>query len=120
MTVTTLPPLPDLITEMRRLAAERPDFVYVGPSGLMGACFNVHRDREGQPIPGQGCIIGRALTNLGYVFDVEQDGAGVDELYDWDDEKRLRWAARVQRKQDGGETWASAVATADAMMEVLS
>jgi hypothetical protein len=119
MTVTTLPPLADLVTEIRRLATERPDFVYSPPMPNSSACYNVHRDEYGRPIPGAGCIVGQAMTNLGYVFDSEEDGQGVDEFYDDDDPDLVVWAAKVQTRQDGGATWANAVAAADEYVRTM-
>jgi hypothetical protein len=129
--VSTLPALVDLVAKVREIAAAAPDYVYVRPTGdTSGPCYNVHRDTGGNIIPGQGCIIGRALTALGWMppppqeqnDEAPEDRSGVTTLY-WntvyaakaDDMARLQWLATVQGKQDGGATWSRAVAYADTL-----
>lgn len=111
MTVTTIPTIEQVIAEVRRLADEKPDFVYPRPPG--GSC-KYTPDNE-QP----GCIFGQALSALGWRFalpEIEGHGiAGALQRLNIDTPPRqTRWCAEVQIAQDGGQPWGEAVQLADA------
>lgn len=103
--------------EVSRLASENPDFVYQPPEGLSADegqdfCFYVHRDANGNPIKGQGCIIGQALAALGIEVDENWEGnsaASVVEHYTRCLSDEARYLNRVQRRQDHGQPWGVAV-----------
>lgn len=106
--------------EVRRLAAERPTYIYMETEDDDFACRYV--DEDGAP----GCIFGHALSNLGIsierlrVFDAfyetsdrETLGASIDRVME---ELRVRgsvWFFLVQEYQDRGFSWAEAVKAAD-------
>lgn len=116
----------DVVTEVRKLAAERPDFNYKAQPGLepsdMGGCSYVGRDRYDPE--GEGCIIGQALARLGVNHDdlVEREGnlasTAIQRLLgqvvtDVDDFDEDRWLDAVQGNQDAAHPWGIAVANAD-------
>lgn len=112
----------DLIREVRIIAAERPDFAYADQPGGDGTCSYFGRstsDHTGQP-----CIIGQAFKRLGY----EPEGLRFGELNEGQNPNintviqtwsipastpESMWLGRVQRKQDHGDNWGTAVANAD-------
>lgn len=112
-----------VIEEVRRLAAEQPDFVYSGQEGAVGECsyFGCATDNTS----GQACIVGQALANLnvdmsdlkrnedkGYGMDIGAalDVGVVDIPYA---EREAKWLGDVQYHQDRGESWAQAVELVD-------
>lgn len=114
-----------VVNEVRRLAAEQPDFVYVNPVDPENAdCLYVHNwGVLDQPVVG-GCIAGQALLNLGVpawkLHEEEYTSVGailskvgvtVDRGSDRDD---LDWLDNVQAKQDIKIPWGAAVTAADA------
>lgn len=111
-------------TELRKLAAEQPDFKYrTAPTDQFnestcsynGRCI----DDEGRPIGPEcsGCIFGQALQRLGWDDKVEL--AIMDDIVKLMSEVagvhlfRLGNWSRVQTTQDNGYTWAEAVAELD-------
>lgn len=116
--------LAKLETELRRLAAENPTYVYrSGPASTSGAgdaCFYVAGENH------DACIYGQALANLGVPekvlsradhSDLFGGGIGIRTLLD-----RIgvncynRYGerfSRVQDRQDRGHSWQSAVAALD-------
>ena len=104
----------DIINEVRRLAADNPDYIYVNPNGSeFSQCVYIH-DGKGS------CIVGRALVNNG--FDPEKvaqyEGATADEMLVVLGIKEAIdfgqvWLDRVQALQDNGTPWADAVEEAD-------
>lgn len=100
----------ELISEVCRLAAERPDFVYERP--VEGSeCQYIHEGDE------PGCIFGHALLNLGVDPDKLRRSVaihtvlqrlGVDATAD-----QLDWCLVAQSAQDTGEPWAVAVRNAN-------
>lgn len=102
-----------LEAEVRRLAAENPDHVYVRPEPG-SRCY--YRSPDDTP----GCIFGQAMEALGFAippgdgkFAGSIDGVmcnilGIAPTFDQEG-----WARAVQGVQDIGDTWASAVARAD-------
>jgi hypothetical protein len=123
MTTTTIPPVADVIREIRALAAERPDFIYRQPVPGEG-CKYVHRRSSGTVIPNEGCIVGQACARLGWIPPEEWEGTSAVRLLDLPrDPDTARpitpegdWITEVQAAQDGGNTWADAVAQADENM----
>lgn len=105
-----------LISTLRALAAERPDYVYKAPAHMTGfKCFYVHTDSSGEPT-GPGCIVGAALHRLGVPLEVlaEHEGGPARDVI-----ASLTYGASwglmhrvgcVQGLQDTGHCWADAVA----------
>ena len=115
-----------VIEEVRRLAAEQPDFVYSEQEGAVGECsyFSCAIGDSS----GQACIVGQALASLNVdMSDLkrkEDKGIGmaictvleqgvVEIPYT---EEEARWLGNVQYYQDREEPWARAVALADKEM----
>lgn len=125
----------DLVAEVRRLAAERPDYVY---RDTHSECFYVEHcendvtggDFWADPEELFGsCIVGQACLNL-----------GVDKLafkyhnnqpfsYFWHklfeensiiDNKDIVWLQKVQFRQDNKDSWGVAVKNADDMLHIDS
>lgn len=104
----------DVMTEVRRLAFENPDYVY-SPTGTSQMCWYQPTDER------KACIFGQAFTNLGYEWpqDFETDTGSTTicslfvyvgiELTD----VQSRWATVLQRAQDAKEPWAKCVSRAD-------
>lgn len=98
-----------IIAEVRRLAAERPDYVYEKPPG---STFCLYRHEDGSP----GCIFGQALDNLGVGLDEHTYGTIGIVLFDLGvakTDQQANWMTSVQHYQDNGRPWAEAVAKAD-------
>lgn len=112
----------ELEAEVRRLAAERPDFVYARPSGTTwGSCVYAH-DGCGS------CIMGQALINVGIPVEwFTESGTrntwGIGELIsllhfeeriaDDFDRRATDWFSDVQTQQDLSNKWSDAIARAD-------
>ena len=101
-----------LVAEVRRLATENPDAVYIN---ITGTCSYLN----GTAGCGSGCIIGQAILAIDpdlRDFLRQVDGVSISAI-----SKRLglsygpeiRWLSRVQSKQDCGHTWGKAVKQAD-------
>lgn len=112
-----------VIEEVRRLAAEQPDFVYSKQEGAGDNCS--YFGCALGDTSGQACIVGQALANLnvdmmglkgkeakdvGMAIGVALEHGVVTIPYT---EREARWLDDVQYHQDRGETWAQAVALAD-------
>lgn len=114
----------ELIQEVRKIAEERPNFIYSDqPNGTHSLCSYFGRaigDEAGSP-----CIVGQALKNLEVPMEVlreaEQEGkdSDISKVLDRgyvDIEytgSEAMWLAKVQMKQDDGNSWAEAVEEAD-------
>lgn len=114
----------ELILEVRKVAEERPDFMYWDqPNGTHFLCSYFGQaigDEDGSP-----CIVGQALKNLEVPMEglreVEHAGEDSDISTVLDrgyvdieyTGSEAMWLAKVQMKQDDGETWAKAVEEAD-------
>jgi len=124
--------IPAIIAEVRKVAAERPNFVYaeqperVALVERMGTingnlecsylgAFNVETGAE--PV-GEGCIVGQALKRLGvndgHLRDHEGRSASSVVASLTGNYKGSGWLNLVQSGQDGGLSWAEAVAGAGA------
>ena len=114
-----------IIDEVRRLAAEQPDFVYERPMVEdehgrwveSSRCQYLHAD-------GPGCIIGHAMAGIGVSVPVTCEGKGVRDVLrffgiDFTVDEGL-FLATVQRAQDRGERWGYAIGEADAELEEAS
>lgn len=107
-----------IISTLREVVAERPDYVYKAPAhmegAISGACFYVHTDGgAGKP----GCIVGYVLNRL---------GVPLADLTVWEGTSALEVAAEfgvsdeaartlnhAQIVQDGGESWSAALESAE-------
>lgn len=110
----------DVVNEIRKVAAEQPDFIY-NEGGLAECMYTKNTDGS----PG-GCIVGRALMRLGVEEEdlVESDGQFasrvLSDLGISGDRFVMLWIAEVQEVQDGGKTWAEAVQSADTYYPVAA
>ena len=109
-----------VVAEVRKLAEERPDFVYRDQPGSTFDCsyLGAFVPAEGEPYSGEGCIVGQALTRLGVdesdLRMVERTSAKA-ALVDLDiecSEADLDWLSEVQGLQDDRSSWRQAVAFA--------
>jgi len=110
-----------LINEVRRLANERPNFVYNRPEFGSGPapCRYVH---DGQP----SCLVGCAAWNLGLInATIESTSMNVGGVVVLNDElgfglsnEHVDWLSTAQSLQDDGATWATAVESADEVIPV--
>lgn len=114
-----------VIEEVRRLAAEQPDFVY---GNQEGADVNEDCSYFGCAIgdtSGQACIVGQALANLDVDMtnlqrkEVKGFGPAIGEALESRvvaipyTEEEQAWLGNVQYHQDRKEPWARAVELAD-------
>lgn len=116
-----------LVAEVRRLAAERPDFVYekqTTDEWASGVCLYVHQDEQQGLVA--GCLIGHALANLGVPleslreFDRSGDDTSADALlpkFGVSGTVTL-WAMHAQLEQDEGQPWGRAVKLADEQVDL--
>lgn len=100
-----------VVTEIRRLAAERPD--HQDPDALAVRSCRYYDD-DNQP----SCIVGHVLHNLypSFYTPAWEGGAAYRVLQCADPgipAVVLNWARDVQVAQDSGYAWANAVTTAD-------
>lgn len=112
-----------LIEEVRRLAGEAPDFVYVPEHTYSGCKYTAGRD-------GYGCIVGQALRVVDaglweLVRAREDSGRTVGDVSYLSEEmgssyrplfRELYWLRAVQGRQDSGGKWGDAVRFADELM----
>lgn len=124
----------DLTNKIREIAADNPDFIYEAPACEdpdMGSedCQYVHRDDDLEPIEGEGCIVGRALTQLGVKLNYGDEGEAAYALIakmvgdgridaNLDDLEAIAWANDVQRNQDTRFPWGRAITVADEHSQV--
>jgi len=112
----------DVAREVRKLAAERPDFVYA--RGSMTFCSYAPNPVMGAP---EGCGVGQALARLGVPLSrlVCCTGTAGVVIYDMTGPDPMRadvcgWLDRFQAEQDDSVPWAEAVATADRCVPVVA
>ena len=107
----------DVVSKVRELAAESPEYVYKASAGEQ--CVNYEMDDEGNPIPMSGCIVGQALDALGVdMISIRPGGSAPVALYYAGiefEEVDASWLIKVQIAQDGRVKWSDAVARADAV-----
>ena len=100
-----------IIAEVRRVAAERPDYVYPSQYG----CSYLN------DCGGPSCLVGHALWNRNLIRDGwEGDSWGDSSIHNviiqegWQLEiGEIDWLSRVQDAQDSGYSWGHAIARAD-------
>lgn len=118
----------EVIEEVRRLAAEQPDFVYSNQGGAGGEC-SYFGCTVGDS-SGQACIVGQALANL---------NVDMSDLKHWEDkgygmgiaealekkvvaipytEREARWLDNVQYPQDFADSWTVAVEEVDKLVKL--
>lgn len=113
---TTSVTIDDLIAAVRQLAAEHPDNVYHKPLGhgwSTGCSYNNGLCDDGS----EGCIFGQAFRRIGVDTSQMTTFIGVELARAFGErpvDEKMTWCAAVQARQDGGATWSSAVASADA------
>lgn len=108
--------LDELETEVRRLAAEKPDFVYEKPVNSH-ICKYVVED-EGR-LKGS-CIMGQALINLGVSARElsHWEGTGIGAIVaNQGISGERNWIAQVQYAQDRDASWGDAIKHADDVMK---
>ena len=110
----------DLWAEVKRIATERPDYVY--PVDELGGC---RYEADNAP----SCIVGYALNRLG--VEVGQlrdfdDGGGCyaenlpqfwPEIFEIDSESALRRVGAVQNAQDSEYPWGAAASYAEEVVQ---
>lgn len=117
--------LEPMVREVRRLAAERPDFVYIAqPEHGTAECYYYGADGKGN---GTGCIIGEASKALGASREILQymdRSRSLEQALGFalrrlnvnmmpDERDALQWLGFVQGNQDMGMSWSEAVEEAD-------
>lgn len=106
-----------VVAEVRKLAEERPDFVYRSQPGSSPDCsyLGAYMPEEGEPYTGEGCIVGQALTRLGVdetaLRTVEGQGArgALVDLGIQCSQVDLDWLSEVQSYQDDHRSWRQSV-----------
>lgn len=113
----------ELVAEVRRLAAEQPDFIYGNQEGAEENECSYFGCAVGDS-NGQACIVGQAMTNLGVdmerLEDLEKSGISAGIIAALEDGlvpikhtgEDAQWLANVQYYQDNGRPWGEAVALA--------
>lgn len=114
----SLPTAAQVITKVRSLAEAQPNFVYFKPEsdiGLGNGCLYVHG--RGTDNERGGCIVGQALMALGVEIDVKHEANNASSVIRHmgieHTPSEVTWLDTVQSGQDTGETWESAVCSAD-------
>lgn len=107
-------PLSEVVAEIRRLAAESPDYIYQSRNDV---CVYVEQDEAGKLVG--SCIVGKALVGLGADPEAlnypsqEVKGAWAILRYSDGTPQQQNWIDWVQGRQDSGHTWSQSVADAD-------
>ena len=121
MSITTA----QIITEIRRLAAEKPDFTYKKPFAddiERNWCANFTYGEKGNKVG--SCIVGQALLNCGVNLSAGEQYKSFGRLIHkvgWTHSfEEYDWISSVQYRQDVGDTWGTAVAQADKRFEELA
>ena len=111
----------DVIKEVRKIVAERPNVYYYAPEG--GCQYSKGECSDGST----GCLFGQVLTNLGEdvsrfdkypapeEYKTETYIPGIDKIleeFEGNDIDKT-WCSLVQDGQDNGMSWEDAVAEAD-------
>lgn len=112
--------IPALMTEMRRLADEDPNFIYTEQTEDSVECSYLGQSTD-EPHLGRPCIVGQAMQNLGvtktFLETVEGDEArdAIGKHLDPNSvisshfENMLKSINKVQDSQDRGAPWGEAV-----------
>lgn len=119
-----------IIAEVRKVAAERPDFVYAEQpervalvkrlnilNGALDCSYvGAYEGSVDTDQAGEGCIVGQALKRLGVssyqLRNVEGRSASSAIGYLTGSTKGTGWLNLVQSGQDGGLSWSEAIANA--------
>jgi len=112
--MTQTPTALDVARKALELADAKPDYVYEPPIEG-GSCYYVHRDDEGDPIPGKGCLFGQALAALGVSVDQSHEHNSISSVmadeFDVDLRDPISKAMdRAQAEQDSRKPWGEAAA----------
>ncbi|MGW0575800.1 hypothetical protein ACWD25_07475 [Streptomyces sp. NPDC002920] len=111
-----------LISTLRQVVAERPEYVYVSPKYMgatdeSGSCFYVHTDDDGSPVSA-GCAIGVVLNRLGVSLEELLKGEGtaayalIGKLVPGVGNRVRAQLYDMQMNQDNGDPWGLAYAKA--------
>lgn len=106
----------DVVAEVRSIASAHPDYTYRQDNEAEGASCSYVNNMDGTT---GGCIVGRALQNLGMtreeLIKYENKNAFVmlADIFFSDGVKERHWVSGVQSDQDMGLTWGEAVENAD-------
>ena len=114
----------DVVSEVRKLAQERPDFNYIKQAARGANDSGCSYTGASQTFPneGEGCIVGQALQRLGVPRErllLHEGAAGghvAARLAEVEGDVRspeYYWLDHAQSAQDMGFTWSGAVALAD-------
>ncbi len=108
--------LDKLIAEVRKIAAERPDTIYAHD----GCEYDSKECSDGTI----GCLLGQGLTAIGWYILEEADGRAITEVLEnagyLEEDDKVQWCAKVQREQDWGASWGSAVQGAGELFDIGS
>ena len=101
-----------LISEVRKIASERPDVVSDSKTCMYesGVCSD----------GSVGCLFGQGFAAMDwkpYTTGVRMGIQGVFDVFYGENEK-LDWCSDVQDNQDGGMSWAKSVKSADEQNEI--
>lgn len=91
------------------------DYVYTNPEGNRDTCHYIH-SKPGEPLV-VGCIVGHMLNQLGIDLHAINNVADILDVKKGLEEREIltmdRWASaflsRLQRRQDDGANWLSAL-----------
>jgi len=105
-----------LATEVRRIIAENPDFVYQRPGDGRWCLYLHYEDREPT---GGGCVFGRAFLNLGLTYEDimpcerKYVVAAFRALGIETNQLQSGWATLLQERQDQAQPWGECLRYAD-------
>lgn len=116
----SMPTATAIVNEARRLADERPEFVYIPEKSAEpgeGICLYLHG--KGTDKVEGGCIFGQAMLNLGTptaTIEYHEDrpiSSVLDSFPGILSVEDRSWAGRMQSYQDGGKPWGEAKELSD-------
>ena len=111
--------LQNLVDEVKKLAKEQPDFIYIPPESKEAGGWRVCYYDKGNNC--SGCIFGQAISRINSTFSFVKynpDNNGntnirrlIEDNIDVTDEDRclINWCTTVQNRQDKGYSWSEAV-----------
>lgn len=119
-----MPDILDLVRATRKAALRDPEKVQPGQRYFYGpsAKYEVEGCEPGAPC----CVVGHGMSDLGITYDDIEDlnSAVVEkviaslslfnyEYFNAEHGKAFRWLNTIQQRQDEGDSWATAMITAD-------